>query len=105
ESNRRFLDCVERSASGPPDSARDDRSVAKECTLLKLKRLQILGFKSFCDRTELKFHGEGVAAIIGPNGCGTSNIADAIAWVLGDQPAKPLRRPRMDDVILADTPD
>ena len=38
--------------------------------LLKLKKLQILGFKSFCDRTELKFHGEGIAAIIGPNGCG-----------------------------------
>jgi chromosome segregation protein len=46
--------------------------------LLKLKKLQILGFKSFCDRTELKFHGEGIAAIIGPNGCGKSNIADAI---------------------------
>ena len=51
--------------------------------MLKLKKLQILGFKSFCDRTELKFHGEGVAAIIGPNGCGKSNIADAISWVLG----------------------
>ena len=43
-------------------------TVSKEYTLLKLKRLQILGFKSFCDRTELKFHGDGVAAIIGPNG-------------------------------------
>jgi chromosome segregation protein len=63
----------------------------KECKLLKLKKLQILGFKSFCDRTELKFHGEGVAAIIGPNGCGKSNIADAISWVLGEQSAKTLR--------------
>ena len=53
--------------------------------MLKLKKLQILGFKSFCDRTELKFHGEGIAAIIGPNGCGKSNIADAISWVLGEQ--------------------
>ena len=51
--------------------------------MLKLKKLQILGFKSFCDRAELKFHGEGVAAIVGPNGCGKSNISDAIAWVRG----------------------
>ena len=66
--------------------------------MLKLKRVEIHGFKSFFDRTEMRFHGSGVAAVVGPNGCGKSNLSDAISWVLGEQSAKSLRGGTMMDV-------
>jgi len=68
----------------------------------QIQKLEIIGFKSFCDRTQIIFH-EGCTAIVGPNGCGKSNIADAISWVVGEQSAKTLRADRMEGVIFNGT--
>jgi chromosome segregation protein len=71
--------------------------------LLKLRKVEILGFKSFCERTVVTFSGSGTTCIVGPNGCGKSNVVDAISWVLGEQSHKSLRAERMADCIFNGT--
>ncbi|HEV2417706.1 MAG TPA: AAA family ATPase, partial [Terriglobia bacterium] len=70
--------------------------------MLRLKELELLGFKSFADRTRLICDGS-TAGVVGPNGCGKSNLADAVSWVLGEQSARMLRGERMSDVIFNGT--
>lgn len=69
---------------------------------MRLRRLSLHGFKSFADRTELQFHS-GITAVVGPNGCGKSNISDAIRWVLGEQRASAIRGSKMEEAIFQGT--
>ncbi len=70
-----------------------------------LSKLKIFGFKSFAQKAEVLFPGNGLTAVVGPNGCGKSNIVDAIRWVIGEQRASQLRMAKMQDIIFSGTED
>jgi chromosome segregation protein len=67
---------------------------------MKIRTIDISGFKSFLDKASIQFP-EGISAIVGPNGCGKSNVIDALRWVMGEQSVKQLRGKSMEDIIFA----
>src|SRR6266403_5984556 len=77
--------------------------LTKGDNLLKLRKVEIIGFKSFCERTVVTFSGIGTTCIVGPTGCGKSNVVDAISWVIGEKSHKSPRAERMADCIFNGT--